>query len=209
MAPGGKEPGDPALDRPDRVDALIDDLSPVVAEILGRLDGDEFTTIEFIEVILTDPAAAAPLAAPAHDPRRKDIPMNAPLREISEASRPAGIGADEWALRIELAACYRLFDHLGWTELIYNHITMRVPGDEAHFLINPYGLHYAEVTASNLVKIDVHGHVVGELQRAVDVVGEHRLPLGREVQAEARHVALHERDGGRAGAGVGGAHTRG
>jgi ribulose-5-phosphate 4-epimerase/fuculose-1-phosphate aldolase len=63
----------------------------------------------------------------------------------------------ERAARQQLAACYRVFDHLGWTELIYNHITLRVPGEDGAFLINPYGLHFSEVCASNLVKIDIEG----------------------------------------------------
>ncbi len=66
----------------------------------------------------------------------------------------------ERAARVELAAAYRIFDHLGWTELIFNHITLRVPGPEKVFLINPFGLHYREVTASNLVAIDVDGNPV-------------------------------------------------
>jgi len=70
------------------------------------------------------------------------------------------ISAEERALRIQLAACYRIFAMLGWTELIYNHITLRVPGPERHFLINPFGLHYSEVTASKLVKIDLEGRPV-------------------------------------------------
>ena len=69
---------------------------------------------------------------------------------------------DERKARVELAACYRVFAMLGWTEMIYNHITVRVPesvsGAQKQFLINPFGLHYSEVTASNLVKIDVHGN---------------------------------------------------
>jgi ribulose-5-phosphate 4-epimerase/fuculose-1-phosphate aldolase len=69
---------------------------------------------------------------------------------------------DEWQARVELAACYRIFDMLGWAEMIYNHITVRVPESVSHgskqFLINPFGLHYSEVTASNLVKIDTQGH---------------------------------------------------
>ena len=67
----------------------------------------------------------------------------------------------EWAARQDLAACYRIFDMLGWSESIYNHITVRVPhtvqGEEA-FLINPFGLLWSEVTASNLVKIDSDGN---------------------------------------------------
>ncbi len=68
--------------------------------------------------------------------------------------------AQEWQARQELAACYRIFDHLGWSESIYNHISVRVPGEEGAFLINPYGLLYHEVKASNLVKIDVQGNTL-------------------------------------------------
>lgn len=64
---------------------------------------------------------------------------------------------EEWKARLELAACYRIFDMQGWSESIYNHITVRVPGEDA-FLINPYGLLWSEVTASNLVKIDSDGN---------------------------------------------------
>jgi ribulose-5-phosphate 4-epimerase/fuculose-1-phosphate aldolase len=71
---------------------------------------------------------------------------------------------DERAARVQLAACYRIFDMLGWTEMIYNHITLRLPdsvtGGQKHFLINPFGLHYSEVTASNLLKIDVRGNKI-------------------------------------------------
>ena len=66
----------------------------------------------------------------------------------------------EKELRIQLAAAYRLVDHFGWTELIYGHLTARVPGPDPHFLINPYGLNYDEITASNLVKIDCDGNIV-------------------------------------------------
>lgn len=66
----------------------------------------------------------------------------------------------EWEARRQLAACYRIFDHMGWSELIYNHITLRVPGEDNAFLINPFGLSYDEVTASNLVKIDIDGRVL-------------------------------------------------
>jgi ribulose-5-phosphate 4-epimerase/fuculose-1-phosphate aldolase len=78
----------------------------------------------------------------------------------TERTRPASIGAEEWALRQQLADCYRLFDHLGWTEAIFNHISLRVPGPEHHFLMNPFGLNYSEVTATNLVKVDVEGENV-------------------------------------------------
>lgn len=72
--------------------------------------------------------------------------------------------ATEKKLRTQLAACYRIFAMLGWTELIYNHITVRLPesvtGGALHFLINPFGLHFSEVTARNLVKIDLQGRIV-------------------------------------------------
>jgi len=79
--------------------------------------------------------------------------------------------AEEWAARVELAACYRIFAHLGWGELIYNHISLRLPGPETHFLINPFGLTYREVTASNLVKIDLDGAIIGPSDWPVNLAG--------------------------------------
>jgi ribulose-5-phosphate 4-epimerase/fuculose-1-phosphate aldolase len=79
--------------------------------------------------------------------------------------------------RVELAACYRVFDMLGWTEMIFNHITLRVPGPaveglpSARFLINPFGLHYREVTASSLVLVDLEGNVLRESQWPVNRAG--------------------------------------
>ena len=90
---------------------------------------------------------------------------------IDTTRRPAEIDATEWALRVELAAAYRLVDHFGWTELIFGHLTARVPGPDAHFLINPFGLNYDEVTASNLVKIDLDGNVVGPSRHPVNKAG--------------------------------------
>jgi ribulose-5-phosphate 4-epimerase/fuculose-1-phosphate aldolase len=93
------------------------------------------------------------------------------------------IHPDEWRARVELAACYRIFDALGWTELIYNHITVRLPdsvtGGRKEFLINPFGLHYGEVTASNLLKIDIDGHKLDDSPWPVN-------PAGFTV-----HAALH------------------
>ena len=77
----------------------------------------------------------------------------------------------EQELRVQLAAAYRIFEHLGWSELIYAHISMRVPSPEHHFLINPYGLRYDEVTASNLVKIDLDGNVVEPTEFPVNPAG--------------------------------------
>jgi ribulose-5-phosphate 4-epimerase/fuculose-1-phosphate aldolase len=72
----------------------------------------------------------------------------------------------ERQLREQLAAAYRVADLLGWSELIYSHISVRVPGPEHHFLINPYGLRYDEITASSLIKIDVEGNVVSGQYKA-------------------------------------------
>ena len=69
------------------------------------------------------------------------------------------VSAQEWQTRLDLAACYRLVDAYGMTDLIYNHITARIPGTE-HLLINLYGLLYKEITASSLVKIDVEGNII-------------------------------------------------
>jgi ribulose-5-phosphate 4-epimerase/fuculose-1-phosphate aldolase len=86
-------------------------------------------------------------------------------------SATPNMAAGEPALRQQLAACYRVFAMLGWTELIYNHISVRVPGPELHFLINPFGRTYDEVTASNLVKIDLAGQVVDGSSSRVNPAG--------------------------------------
>jgi ribulose-5-phosphate 4-epimerase/fuculose-1-phosphate aldolase len=74
-------------------------------------------------------------------------------------------------IRVQLAACYRIFDYMGWSEMIYNHITVKVPGSDDHFLINPYGLHYKEVTASNLVKVDINGQIIEQSDYPVNPAG--------------------------------------
>jgi len=96
-----------------------------------------------------------------------------PVKEapMTEAERKA---------RIELAAAYRIFDMLGWSLLIFNHITLRVEGSEARFLINPFGLHYSEVTASSLLLVDLEGNVLRES----------RWPMNRA--GFVIHSALHE-----------------
>jgi ribulose-5-phosphate 4-epimerase/fuculose-1-phosphate aldolase len=70
------------------------------------------------------------------------------------------VSPQEWQARLDLAACYRLVDAYGMTDLIYNHITARIPGSDDHLLINLYGLLYKEITASSLVKIDLEGNIV-------------------------------------------------
>jgi ribulose-5-phosphate 4-epimerase/fuculose-1-phosphate aldolase len=96
----------------------------------------------------------------------------------------ASMHPDEWRQRLQLAACYRVFDLLGWTEMIYNHITVRLPdsvtGGAKQFLINPFGLHYSEVTAGNLLKIDLEGNKLDDSPWPVN-------PAGFTV-----HSAIHE-----------------
>ncbi|MGE0315301.1 MAG: class II aldolase/adducin family protein [Lautropia sp.] len=107
-----------------------------------------------------------------HSTASHDLPPAAAA--ALDARRPPAMPAAEWRARIELAACYRLFDHLGWAEMIFNHLTLRVPGgepDNPHYLINPFGLHYTEVTASNLVKIDLRGKVIGSSEWPVNPAG--------------------------------------
>lgn len=77
----------------------------------------------------------------------------------------------EQTLREELAACYRLVAHFRMTDLIFTHISVRIPGPEQHFLINPYGLMFDEITASSLVKIDLNGAPVGDTPYAVNPAG--------------------------------------
>jgi ribulose-5-phosphate 4-epimerase/fuculose-1-phosphate aldolase len=78
---------------------------------------------------------------------------------------------DEQELRIQLAAAYRIIDHMGWSELIWTHTTVRVPGPEHHFLINPYGLRFDEVRASNLVKIAMDGAIIGDQNQEINPAG--------------------------------------
>ncbi len=79
-----------------------------------------------------------------------------------EATQPnhvrGQVSAEEWALRVDLAACYRLVAHFGWDDLLFTHNSARIPGSDHHFLINPLGLRFDEITASSLVKIDLDGN---------------------------------------------------
>ena len=85
--------------------------------------------------------------------------MNAPAFHLLKSVRDQ-VTAEEWQCRVDLAACYRLMAHFGMTEMIANHISMRVPGTHDEFLINPYGLLYEEMTASSMIKIDVEGKIL-------------------------------------------------
>src|SRR5579864_5223834 len=81
--------------------------------------------------------------------------------ETRLAARPGHISPEEWAVRVDLAACYRLIKHFGWDDLVLTHNSARVPGHPDQMLINPSGLMFDEITASNLLKVDINdGHLI-------------------------------------------------
>ena len=94
------------------------------------------------------------------------------------------VSPEEWAVRVDLAACYRLVAHYGWEDLVFTHITARVPSTEDQFLINPYGMFFDEITASSLVKIDVHGNTLQDSPYPVN-------PAGFVIHS-AIHAARHD-----------------
>jgi ribulose-5-phosphate 4-epimerase/fuculose-1-phosphate aldolase len=81
------------------------------------------------------------------------------------------VSEEEWQTRVNLAACYRAVAMFGWDDLVFTHISARVPGPEHHFLINPYGLMFEEVTASSLVKVDLKGNKVMESDHEINPAG--------------------------------------
>lgn len=89
----------------------------------------------------------------------------------SELSVKDQVSEEEWEVRVNLAACYRLIAMFGWDDLIFTHISARVPGPEDHFLINAYGLMFEEMTASSLVKVDLNGEIVLETPYFINPAG--------------------------------------
>ena len=87
------------------------------------------------------------------------------------ASMKEVVSAEEWQLRCDLAACYRLVAAYGWSDLVFTHVSARIPGPEHHFLINPYGLMFDEITASSLVKVDRHCNKLSESPFPVNPAG--------------------------------------
>ncbi len=105
--------------------------------------------------------------------------MNAPER-LEIPSLQDRVSAAEWQMRVDLAACYRLVAAFGWSDLVFTHITARLPGPEHAFLINPYGMMFDEITASSLVRIDLHGNKLDDSPFPVN-------PAGFTI-----HSAIHE-----------------
>ncbi len=90
---------------------------------------------------------------------------------VNVASLKGKVSDAEWQVRVNLAALYRLVAHMGWDDMIYTHISARIPGPEHHFLINPYGLFFEEITASSLVKIDLDGDIIQDTEYAINPAG--------------------------------------
>jgi ribulose-5-phosphate 4-epimerase/fuculose-1-phosphate aldolase len=90
---------------------------------------------------------------------------------VDIASLKGKVSAEEWQARVDLAALYRLVALHGWDDLIYTHISARIPGPEHHFLINPYGMLFEEITASSLVKIDLEGNILQETPYFINPAG--------------------------------------
>jgi len=106
------------------------------------------------------------------------------------------VSSEEWAVREDLAACYRQVARMGWDDLIFTHISVRVPGPEHHFLINPYGLLFNEITASSLVKIDLDANVVLDTGHPINPAGFTIHSAIHEAREDARCVLhLHTVDG--------------
>lgn len=96
--------------------------------------------------------------------------MSAPEKAAKPSVRDQ-VSVEEWQARVDLAAAYRLVADYGWDDLVFTHISARVPGPEHHFLINPYGMMFEEITASSLVKIDLAGNVVMESEYSINPAG--------------------------------------
>jgi ribulose-5-phosphate 4-epimerase/fuculose-1-phosphate aldolase len=111
----------------------------------------------------------------------------------AEAARPHAMPRAEWLARLELAACYRVFSARGWTEEIFNHITLKVPGPEPSYLINPFGLHYGEVTALNLVRVDLQGRALHDTPWGVNRAGFVIHSAIHATRADA-HCIVHTHD---------------
>lgn len=93
------------------------------------------------------------------------------MNAVIEQSVKERVSAEEWQTRVDLAACYRLVAMHGWDDLVFTHISAAVPGPDEHFLINPYGFLFEEITASSLVKVDLHGNKVMDSPHPINPAG--------------------------------------
>jgi ribulose-5-phosphate 4-epimerase/fuculose-1-phosphate aldolase len=139
-----------------------------------------------------------------------------PLQSVEIPSLEGKVSDEEWAIRVDLAAAYRMVAHYGWDDLIFTHLSARIPGPEHHFLLNPYNLMFEEVTASSLVKVDVNGnpvdptpfitnpagftihsamHLHTPAGQAVSAHGDGLLPLTQTAMLIRGEIAFHEYEG--------------
>ncbi|GAA5443382.1 4-hydroxy-3-prenylphenylpyruvate oxygenase/4-hydroxy-3-prenylbenzoate synthase [Microbulbifer sp. NBRC 101763] len=100
------------------------------------------------------------------------------------------VSEEEWQLRVDLAAAYRLIAHYGWDDTIFTHLSVRIPGPESHFLINPFGVFFEEITASSLVKIDLGGEKVDDSGAMVNPAGFTIHSAIHEAREDA-HCVMH------------------
>ncbi|HEX7741748.1 MAG TPA: class II aldolase/adducin family protein [Sphingobium sp.] len=108
----------------------------------------------------------------------------------------ADISEAEWKVRVDLAAFYRLSAVYGWDDLIYTHISARAPGPDHHFLINPFGLMFDEITASSLVKVDLDGNVIGDSDYGINYAGYVIHSAIHAAREDAHYIAhFHSADG--------------
>src|SRR5690348_13143311 len=94
------------------------------------------------------------------DSMAREMSTATPLDTVDIPPLEGKVSDEEWALRVDLAAAYRMIADYGWDDLIFTHLSVRIPGPEHHFLLNPYNLMFEEVTASSLIKVDIEGHAV-------------------------------------------------
>lgn len=100
------------------------------------------------------------------------------------------VSAEEWNARVDCAALYRLVALYGWDDMIFTHISMRLPGPEHHFLINPYGFFFDEITASSLVKVDLEGNIVDPTPHFINPAG-FTIHSAIHAAREDAHVVIH------------------
>jgi len=113
------------------------------------------------------------------------------MEAVEIPSLEGKVSDEEWAVRVDLAAAYRMVAHYGWDDLIFTHLSARVPGPEHHFLLNPYQLMFEEVTASSLVKVDIHGNPVEPTPFITNPAGftiHSAIHMGREDAQAVMHL---------------------
>lgn len=111
------------------------------------------------------------------------------IPKLPELNVQGKVSTEEWQLRLDLAACYRLVAHFGWDDLIYTHLSARLPGTD-HYLVNAFGLAFDEVTASNLVKVDLAGKILDDTPFQINPAGFTIHSAIHEVREDA-HCVIH------------------